>query len=129
MNRILARGVSPYDTTARGRVSKRDKEAAPLDDRATKGVLGRWSELIEKGHPFYNELHTALNQLCDRYGKKPNGLCRVSVVSTDPAESGVHTSATNSSAAALSCAARMRFAFCSVNSSVSPTVPVPCASR
>lgn len=79
---------SPYDTVARGRVSKRDKEAVPLDGRVTEGVLSRWSELIEKGHPLYNELHTALNELCGRYGKKPNGLCRISVVSTDPAEMG-----------------------------------------
>ncbi|MFA6966146.1 hypothetical protein [Bosea sp. (in: a-proteobacteria)] len=70
----------PYSAAKHGRVSERDKHANPLDGRVTEGVLSRWSELIEKGHPLYNELHTALNELCGRYGKKPNGLCRISII-------------------------------------------------
>lgn len=79
---------SPYDSAAHGRVSKRDKKAMPLDGRVTEGVLGRWSELIEKGHPLYEELHIALNEMCGRYGKKPNGLCRISIVQIEPGDAG-----------------------------------------
>ena len=42
--------------------------------------MKRWSELIEEGHPDYDRLHTALNELCARYGKKPNSLARISIV-------------------------------------------------
>ena len=60
----------------------RDKEAPPLDGRVTEGVLKRWSELVEQGHPDYDALHTALNEFCGRYGKKPNTLARISIIRT-----------------------------------------------
>jgi hypothetical protein len=71
---------SPYSAERHGRVVQRDKEGLPLDGRVTEGVLKRWSELVEDGHPNYESLHSALNALCARYGKKPNSLARISVV-------------------------------------------------
>jgi hypothetical protein len=70
----------PYNAEMRGRVDLRDNSAMPLDGRVTEGVLKRWSELIEDGHPEYENLHSALNALCARYGKKPNSLARISIV-------------------------------------------------
>lgn len=67
---------SPYDSRKHGRASG----DAVMDGRVTEGVLGRWSNLVEPGHPLYNELHTALNELCARFGKKPNSLARISVI-------------------------------------------------
>jgi hypothetical protein len=55
----------------------------PLDGRVTEGVLSRWSEPVEKGHPDYDDLHTALNELCARYGKKPNTLARISIINLE----------------------------------------------
>jgi len=57
-----------------------DLSAMPLDGRVTEGVLKRWSELVEEGHPDYESLHSALNALCARYGKKPNSLARISII-------------------------------------------------
>jgi hypothetical protein len=76
---------STYSTEKRGRVLL-DKGDRRLDGRVTEGVLKRWSTLVEKGHPDYDNLHTALNELCGRYGKKPNSLARISVIrtGTDP---------------------------------------------
>jgi hypothetical protein len=48
--------------------------------RVTEGVLKRWAELVEQGHADYESLHSALNALCARYGKKPNSLARISVI-------------------------------------------------
>ena len=65
------------------------KQANSLDGRVTEGVLEKWSEAVEEGHPKYDELHTALNGFCARFGKKPNSLARISVVKTkDEASSG-----------------------------------------
>src|SRR5437763_900159 len=36
------------------------KQANSLDGRVTEGVLEKWSELVEEGHPKYGELQTAL---------------------------------------------------------------------
>jgi hypothetical protein len=71
---------SPYSAERHGRVVQRDKNGMPLDGRVTEGVLRRWSELVEEGHPDYESLHAALNALCARYGKKPNSLARISVI-------------------------------------------------
>jgi hypothetical protein len=71
---------SPYSAERHGRVVQRDKDGLPLDGRVTEGVLKRWSELVEQGHPDYESLHSALNGLCARYGKKPNGLARISII-------------------------------------------------
>ena len=50
----------------------------------TEGVLQRWwSTLVEQGHPDFDDLHTALNELCGRYGKKLNTLARISVIRTE----------------------------------------------
>jgi hypothetical protein len=74
---------SPYSAERHGRI-QRDKTAPPLDGRVTEGVLKRWSYLVEQGHPDYDSLHTALNELCARYGKKPNTLARISLIRTAP---------------------------------------------
>ena len=74
---------SPYSTERHGRVQL-DKAAPPLDGRVTEGVLKRWSEPVEQGHPDYEILHLALNEFCGRYGKKPNTLARISIVETEP---------------------------------------------
>jgi hypothetical protein len=73
---------SPYSVERHGRIQS-DKTAMPLDGRVTEGVLKRWSQSMEQGHPDYLELHTALNELCARCGKKPNSLARISVVKTE----------------------------------------------
>lgn len=72
---------SAYSSEKNGRVLR--GRAAPLDGRVTEGVLQRWSTLVEKGHPDYEDLQTALNELCGRYGKKPNTLARVSIIETE----------------------------------------------
>jgi hypothetical protein len=59
---------------------QREKSGLPLDGRVTEGVLKRWSELVEEGHPDYESLQSALNALCGRYGKKPNSLARISII-------------------------------------------------
>jgi hypothetical protein len=51
-----------------------------LDGRVTEGVLGKWSELVEEGHPKYEELHAALSKFCAHFGKKPNSRARISLV-------------------------------------------------
>jgi hypothetical protein len=71
---------SPYSAERHGRMVQRDKSGMALDGRVTEGVLRRWSELVEEGHPDYESLHSALNALCARYGKKPNSLARISIV-------------------------------------------------
>jgi hypothetical protein len=71
------------DPKRRGRI--RDAKAAmPGDGRVTEGVLKRWADLVEQGHPDFQSLHTALNKLCARFGKKPNTLARISIVRTGP---------------------------------------------
>ena len=72
---------APYSAEKHGREDQRDKTL--LDGRVTEGVLKRWSELVEKGHPDYEGVYTALNELCATYGKKPNTLARISVVKTE----------------------------------------------
>jgi hypothetical protein len=72
-----------YNTDRRARVSPRHRDENPLDGRITEGVLAEWSQLIEKGHPDYDQLRTALNELCGRYSKKPNRLARISIIGTD----------------------------------------------
>jgi hypothetical protein len=57
-----------------------DTSALPLDGRVTEGVLKRWSVLVEEGHPDHESLHSALNGLCARHGKKPNSLARISII-------------------------------------------------
>src|SRR5260221_5629946 len=47
---------------------ERDKEKMPLDGRVTESILQRWADLVENGDPRHNELHTALNELCARFG-------------------------------------------------------------
>jgi hypothetical protein len=71
---------SPYSAEKRGRLVQRDKSGLPLDGRVTEGVLKRWSELVEEGHPDYDSLQSALNALCGRHGKKPNSLARISII-------------------------------------------------
>jgi hypothetical protein len=61
---------------------ERDKEKMPLDGRVTESILQQWSDLVENGDPRHNQLHTALNELCARFGKKPNSLTRISVIRT-----------------------------------------------
>jgi hypothetical protein len=70
----------PYSAEMRGRADLRDNNTMPLDGRVTEGVLKRWSDLVEDGRPEYEDLHSALNALCARYGKKPNSLARISIV-------------------------------------------------
>jgi hypothetical protein len=77
---------APYSAERHGRV-QRGKNADILDGRVTEGVLRRWSESVERGHPDYDDLHTALNALCARYGKKPNNLARISIIDTEEATS------------------------------------------
>jgi hypothetical protein len=59
------------------------KAATLLDGRVTESVLRRWSTLVEQGHNDYNDLHTALNELCARQGKKPNNLARISIIKSE----------------------------------------------
>lgn len=73
----------PYAAERHGRVSPRHRDENPLDGRITEGVLADWSQPIEKGHPDYDQLRTALNELCGRYSKKPNRLARISIIGTD----------------------------------------------
>jgi hypothetical protein len=75
--------ASPYSTEEHGRVMQRDKADMLLDGRVTEGVLRRWSDLVEEGHPDYDALHTTLNELCARYGKKPNTLARISIIKSE----------------------------------------------
>jgi hypothetical protein len=75
---------SEYSAERHGRVDPNDTSADPLDGRITERALRRWSERIEEGHPHYEELHTALNELCARFGKKPNALARISIVRSEP---------------------------------------------
>ncbi len=35
------------------------REKPDFDGRVTEGVLQKWSELVEEGHPKYEELHAA----------------------------------------------------------------------
>lgn len=74
---------SQYSAERHGRVDPHDASADPLDGRITESVLRRWSERIEEGHPQYEEVHTALNELCARFGKKPNTLSRISIVRSE----------------------------------------------
>jgi hypothetical protein len=69
---------SAYSSEKHGRVVRERDET--LDGRVTEGVLQRWSILVEEGHPYHHDLHTALNELCGRYGKKPNTLARISII-------------------------------------------------
>ncbi len=73
---------SQYSAERHGRV-QREKDAAPLDGRVTEGLLKQWSELVEEGHPSYNDLRMTLSALCGRYGKKPNTLARVSIIKSE----------------------------------------------
>lgn len=61
-------------------------ERGSLDGRVTEGALQSFSELVEEGHPKYEELHTALKGFCARFGKKPNSLARISRVKTKDKE-------------------------------------------
>ena len=74
---------SPYSSEQHGRVQK---DGLVLDGRVTEGVLRRWSELIEEGHPEYQNLHAALHEFCARFAKKPNNLARISIIYADPDE-------------------------------------------
>jgi hypothetical protein len=56
-----------------------------LDGRATEKLLEQWANLIEQGHPQYDELRAALAALFARHGKTPNTLARISIVRTDGA--------------------------------------------
>lgn len=58
------------------------RDARHLNGRVTEGVLQRWANLVEEGHPHYEELHTTLNELCGKHGKKPNTLARISIIRT-----------------------------------------------
>jgi hypothetical protein len=60
-----------------------NKGREPLDGRMTESILQRWADLIEEGNPRYDELHTVLNELCARFGKKPNSLARISIIYYD----------------------------------------------
>src|SRR5260221_3679882 len=62
--------ASAYSSEAHGRIQGQDV----LDGRVTEVVLKRWSDLVELGHPEHQVLHSALNELCARYGKRPNAL-------------------------------------------------------
>ena len=73
---------SPYSTEKHGQVNQQDT----LDGRSTESVLKQWSELVEEGHPSYNDVHAALSELCGRYGKKPNTLARISIVKLERQE-------------------------------------------
>ena len=88
---------SPYNRQKRGRVQRNDVNTV-LDGRVTEKVLQRWSELIEAGHPDFEPLHRALNEICARYGKKPNSLARISIVrqETGPASPGFTDDLVNS---------------------------------
>jgi hypothetical protein len=80
---------SPYEPQRHGRVHRNDVNSV-LDGRVTEKILQRWSTLIEEGHPDFERLHTALNEMCARHGKKPNSLARISIVSPEsgsPAQS------------------------------------------
>ena len=59
-----------------------EPEKGSLDGRVTEGVLQKWAELVKEGHPKYDELHTALNEFCARFGKKANSRARISIVKT-----------------------------------------------
>jgi hypothetical protein len=61
------------------------ERSSRLDGRATERVLERWSDLIEQGHPQYDELHAALAALFAHHGKTPNTLARISIVRSDGA--------------------------------------------
>ena len=74
---------SAYNSEKHGRVQN---DGFVLDGRVTEGVLRRWSELVEEGHPQYESVHTALNEFCARYGKKPNDLARISIIHSEPSE-------------------------------------------
>jgi hypothetical protein len=63
----------------------RRERSTGLDGRATEKVLEHWSELIEQGHPQYDELHAALAALFAHHGKTPNTLARISIVRSDGA--------------------------------------------
>jgi hypothetical protein len=59
-----------------------EPEITRLDGRVTEGLLQKWADLVEEGHPEYEELHMALNKFCGRFGKKPNSRARISIVKT-----------------------------------------------
>jgi len=67
----------------------RRERSTQLDGRATEKVLERWSDLIEQGHPQYDELHAALATLFAHQGKTPNTLARISIVRSDGASAQV----------------------------------------
>jgi hypothetical protein len=78
-----------YDDLNAKKYLEREKGSG-LDGRVTESVLQKWAELVEEGHPKYDELHTALNEFCARFGKKPNSRARISIVKTkDEAASSV----------------------------------------
>jgi hypothetical protein len=56
------------------------REEADFDGRVTEKVLQKWSELVEEGHPKYEELHGALNEFCARFSKKANSRARISII-------------------------------------------------
>ena len=65
------------------------REKPDFDGRVTEGVLQKWSELVEEGHPKYEELHSALNEFCARFSKKANSRARISIIkATDGVSSG-----------------------------------------
>src|SRR5271168_2096172 len=41
-------------------LKRKDRQTGGLDGRVTESVLQQWSELIEKGHPRFAELSSAL---------------------------------------------------------------------
>jgi len=59
-----------------------EPEKESLDSRVAEGVLQKLADLVEEGHPKYDELHTALNEFCARFGKKTNSRARISIVKT-----------------------------------------------
>jgi len=66
-----------YIYVKRGRV---DAAGTVMDRRITEGIIRKWSQPIEPGHPLYEELWKALAIFCARYQKKPNSRARLSVL-------------------------------------------------
>jgi hypothetical protein len=72
-----------YSRNDHGRV---DAAGTVMDGRITEGIIRKWSQPIEPGHPLYAELSQALATFCARYKKKPNNRARLSVVVVDQPE-------------------------------------------
>jgi hypothetical protein len=67
----------------------RREKGQKLNGRATEKRLAKFADLIEEGHPEYEGLHAALDELFARHDKTPNTLARISIVRAEGASAAV----------------------------------------